>query len=179
MVKHLFGATSSPNVANFYLRKTAQLYQEEFDTEVVETVRCTMYVDGMMKSKGTTEKAVSLASQLCKLLEKGGFRLTKWYSNDRELLAMIPESERAKSVVNLELEKLPTGSALGLKWNTEEDKFVWEVLEKILHSVNQKPMTHRGIVSAVYSPFDPLGFIAPYVIKAKLLLQTLSRKHLG
>ena len=44
-------------------------------------------------------------------------------------------SERAKSLVNLELEKLPTESALGLKWNTEEDKFVSEVLAKILHSV--------------------------------------------
>ena len=82
-------------------------------------------------------------------------------------------------MVNLELEKLPTESALGLKWNTEEDKFVWEGSEKILHSVNQKPMTRRGIVSAVYSLFDPLGFIAPYVIKAKLFLQTLSRKSLG
>ncbi|XP_068675699.1 uncharacterized protein [Montipora foliosa] len=40
-------------------------------------------------------------------------------------------------------------------------------------------MTRRGIVSAVYSPFDPLGFIAPYAMKAKLLLQTLIRKRLG
>ena len=117
---------------------------------MVETVKRNMYVDDMMKSTGTTEKAVGLASQLSKLLEKGGFRLTKWYSNDRELLATIPESERAKSVVNLELEKLPRESALGLKWNTEEGKFVWEVLEKILHSVNQKPVTRRGIVSCLF-----------------------------
>ena len=71
MVKHLFGATSSPSVANFCLRTTAQLHQEEFDAEVLETVK------RMMKSTGTTEKAVGLASQLRKLLEKGGFRLTK------------------------------------------------------------------------------------------------------
>lgn len=35
------------------------------------------------------------------------------------------------------------------------------------------------IVFAVYSLFDPLGFITPYVIKVKLLLQTLSRKKLS
>ena len=179
MVKHLFGATSSPSVVNFCLRKTAQLHQEEFDKEVIETVNRDMYVDDMMKSTSTTEKAISLASQLRTLLEKGGFRLTKWYSNDREVMATIPESERAKSVVNLELEKLPTESALGLKWNIEEDKFVWEVMEKMLQRVSQKPVTRRGIVSAVYSFFDPLGFIAPYAMKAKLLLQTLSRKRLG
>jgi len=82
MAKHLFGAMSSPSVANFCLRKKAQSYQEEFDAEVVETVKRNMYVDDMMESTGTTEKAVGLASQLRKLLEKGGFRLTKWYSND-------------------------------------------------------------------------------------------------
>ena len=36
---------------------------------------------------------------------------------------------------------------------------------------NQRAMTRRGIVSAVYSTFDPLGFIAPYVMKAELLLR--------
>lgn len=118
-----------------------------------------MYVDDMMKSKSTTEEAVVLVSQLRKLLQRGGFRLTKWYSNDREVLATIPESERAKSVVNLDLEKLPTETALGLKWNTEEDKFVWEAFEKILQVVNQRSMKRSGIVSAVYSLFDPLGFI--------------------
>ena len=40
-------------------------------------------------------------------------------------------------------------------------------------------VTRRGIVSAVYSLFDPLGFIEPYAMKVKLLLQTLSRKKLG
>ena len=32
---------------------------------------------------------------------------------------------------------------------------------------------------AVYSLFDPLGFITPYAMKAKLLLQTLSKKKLS
>ena len=51
--------------------------------------------------------------------------MTKWYSNDREVLAATLESEKAKSVVNFELERLPTESALDLRWNTEEDKFAW------------------------------------------------------
>lgn len=82
-------------------------------------------------------------------------------------------------MVNLELERLTTESALGLKWNIEEDKFVWEVLEKILKQENKKPVTRRGIVFAVYSLFNPLGFITLYVMKAKLLLQTFSRKKLS
>ena len=51
-------------------------------------------------------------------------------------------------MVNLELEQLPTESALGLKWNIEEDKFVWEVMEKMLQRVSQKTSyTPRDCVS--------------------------------
>ena len=46
-------------------------------------------------------------------------------------------------------------------------------------AASQEPVTRRGIVSAAYSLFGPLGFIAPYAMKAKLLLQMLSRKRLG
>lgn len=40
MVKHLFGATSSPSVANFCLRKTADLEQEGFDPDTMSTETC-------------------------------------------------------------------------------------------------------------------------------------------
>ena len=118
MVKHLFGATSSPSVANFYPRKAPQLNQEGvrkvnlgpksrrgnclvFPRASYGPVKRSMYEDDMMKSAGATKKAVNLAIQLRRLLEKGGFRLRKWYSNDREVLAAILESERAKSLVNV------------------------------------------------------------------------------
>ena len=116
MVKYVFGATSSPSVANFCLKKIASSFGKEFDPEVTDTVDKNMYVDDLMKSVDRTEKAVTLANQLQELLKKGGFRLTKWLSNDQKLLAEIPESERAKSVVNLEIDKLSTECALGIKW---------------------------------------------------------------
>ena len=40
-------------------------------------------------------------------------------------------------------------------------------------------MARRGILSIMSSLFDPLGFIAPFIMKAKLLLQELCRKRLG
>lgn len=75
---HLFGATSSPSVANFSLRKTALLHKDGFDKVVVVTVNRNMHVDDIMKSTSTTERAISLASQLRKLREKDRFRLTEW-----------------------------------------------------------------------------------------------------
>ena len=44
-------------------------------------------------------------------------------------MSSIPEVGTSKSVKDLDLENSPTGTALGLKWNIEEDKLVWEASE--------------------------------------------------
>ena len=178
MVKHIFGATSSPSVVNFCLKKTAMI-EEQQNSEVANVIDRNMYVDDLMKSTEAAAEAISLADKVSKQLNKGGFHLTKWCSNDRRVLAAIPEAERAKTVVNLELEQLPMQSALGMKWNIEDDKFVWEISNNLMSATTKKPVTRRNIVSVVYSLFDPLGFIAPYIMKAKLILQMLSRKKIG
>lgn len=69
--------------------------------------------------------AIGLDSQLRQVLEKGEFRLTKWYSNSRELLAMIPGSEAAKSVKSLELDRIESAKDL-------EDVFGWDVADRML-----------------------------------------------
>ena len=179
MVKHVFGAKSSPSIADFCLKKTAELESKGIMSEAVATVKKNMYVDDLMKSTSTVEKAITLVGQLRELLARGGFRLTKWCSNRREVLAAIPESERAKSVVNLHIDRLPTESTLGVKWNVEVDKFQWEISEEKMELIHNKPNTRRGILSIVYSIFDPLGIVAPFTMKAKLLLQMLSRMKIG
>ena len=73
MIKHPFGATSSPSIANFCLRKTAELNSKEFDYVTIKTVKRNMYVDDLLKSTDTVEKAIRLVQQLISLLQKGGF----------------------------------------------------------------------------------------------------------
>ena len=45
-----------------------------------------------------------------------------------------------------------------------------------MSAIYDKPVTRRSLLSVLYSIFDPLGFIAPFSMKAKLLLQTLCRE---
>ena len=90
MLVHLFGATPSPSCTNFGLKQTADDNQEMFSEEAVRTVRRNFYVYDCLKSiKGETE-AISLVSELCRLLSKGGFRLTKWSSNSRRVIKSVP-----------------------------------------------------------------------------------------
>ena len=100
MKVHLFGGISSPSCANFALRKTAHDHRQEVDPEIVSTVERNFYVDDCLKSVQTPHFAVRLVQELTELLKKGGFRLTKWVSNSREVVESIPEKERATSVKN-------------------------------------------------------------------------------
>ena len=124
-----------------------------------------------MKFPATPTTAVRLSTQLGELLVKGGFRLTKLLSNDRRVPAEIPKTEKGVSVANLEIQELPTECAPGLKWRVEADKFIWRASGNLQHLVQKGAMTRHEILAVVSLLFDPLGFIAPCTMKAKLLLQ--------
>lgn len=99
MEVHLFGDTSSPSCSNFALRKTAKDNKDEFPEEIIKTVERNFYVDDCFKSVKSSELAVSLVNDLCDLLSKGGFRLTKWQRNRPEVLQSIPEIKRAQTSI--------------------------------------------------------------------------------
>ena len=169
----MFGATSSPSCSYFALRKTADDKSSDFDDIVTDAVKRNFYVDDCLKSVGSDEKAISLASDLRELLAKGGFRLTKWVSNSTRIVASMPESERARSVKDLCFEEPSIERALGVLWNIGCDEFGFKI------KVNDKPPTRRGILSIVSSVYDPLGFVSLFVLPAKILMQELCRRNLG
>ena len=173
IVVHIFGATSSPSCTGFCLLKTAEDNQNEFPAGVVRIVRRNFYVDDCLKSLKTSQEAKRVVKELTELLSRGGFRLTKWISNDREVLENIPQSERAASVVDLALDKIPVERTLGIQWNVGADKFCFKVV------ANEKPLTRRGVLSVASSLYDPLDFVAPFTLSAKMILHELCKKKLG
>lgn len=133
------------------------------------------YVNDCLVSVGSEEEAVSLYEELCALCAKGGFKLTKWISNRRAVIAAIPQQERAIEVKDLDLDNdiLPMERALGVQWCVQSDSFTFKIM------LRDRPLTRRGILSTVSSIYDPLGFLAPVVLSAKRILQDLCRRQLG
>lgn len=174
MCVHLFGATSSPSCASFSLRKTAEDNRNFYDDDVINSALKNFYVDDFLKSTKTVEEAKHIVRDMTELMAKGGFHLTKWLSNKREVLQEIPSSERAKSIssMNLDLDDFPSDRTLGVLWNVNEDTFTFKV------TLKNKPITRRGILSVSSSIYDPLGFVAPVILPAKKLLQDLTRQKL-
>jgi len=175
MKVHIFGGVWSPSCCNFVLRRTAEDSRCQYDPEVIDTVLHSFYVDDCLKSTDSVDRAVCVVQQMCRLMANGGFRLTKWISNNREVMSAIPEEDWSKEVKKLDLQyqALPVERALGLKWDVETDTLSFATC------VKEKPMTRRGMLSVVSSVFDPLGFLNPFILPAKRIVQDLCRRKVG
>ena len=95
-------------------------------------------------------------------------------TNLRKVVESIPKAERATVVKNLDFGlKLPIiERALGVQWNVASDTFSFSI------TVKNRPATRRGLLSVISSVYDPLGFVAPFVLSAKVLLQDLCKRKL-
>lgn len=65
-------------------------------------------VDDCLKSVSTEQQAISLTKDHRALGAMGGFKITKWISNSRLVLASIPDEEKAKEVKELSLDRTTT-----------------------------------------------------------------------
>ncbi len=109
------------------------------------------------------------------LLQEGGFRLTTWICNSREVLQSLDEGERAKDVKCLDLnnEALPTERALDISWDVERDCFHFRI------QIPNTSLTKRGIPNVASSIYDPLGFLNPFTQRVKLIIRDLARLKIG
>ena len=172
MTVHLFGATSSPGCANYGLKKIAEDNEEEYGLEVANFVKKDFYVDDGLKSVTTVSEAVSMIHKTKDLLARGGLRLHKFVSNSKEVLATIAPEDRTTGLKNFKFtdDRLPIERTLGTHWCIESVSFQLRI------TLQDKPLTCRGILSTVSSIYDPLGFVAPLLLKGKQILQDLCRE---
>ncbi|XP_043199287.1 uncharacterized protein LOC122368999 [Amphibalanus amphitrite] len=178
MKVHVFGATSSPSIACFALRKTALDNRGCFSNESCATIEKNFYVDDLLKAMPDEGSAILLLRDLMVLCKRGGFTLKKISSNSSALIASIPSESRSKQLAywTSDSSHLPTERVLGVIWDTEQD-----VLKMALDhdKLVARPMTRRGLLSAVSSLYDPIGMSCPSMLKGRLILQELSRLHNG
>ena len=173
MTVHIFGGTWSPSCCTYALHRTAEDHAQESSSMAKDAVFHNFYVDDCLKSVPTSEEAILLAEQLKELVAQGGFNLTKWTSNSRDVLEHIPLEDRSKKVKERVLDAPLEDRALGVYWNVEEDELGFKVQDMA------KPLTKRGILSMLSSVYDPLGIASPFVLGARKVMQELCRTKLG
>ena len=91
----------------------------------------------------------------------------KWVSNSPRVMAEILEKDRACEMTINE-GKTPTTKTLGISWNSKDDVFTIPMT-----SPGRLQLTKRNVLRKIAAVFDPLGFIGPFVVVARILLQEL------
>ena len=172
MKVHIFGAVSSPGCANFALRQTASDHRH-LSEAASETLAANFYVDDLLKSVQNNKVASRLAVKTREMCSAGGFNLTKFSAIDTEVLSGIPAEAIAPPSARREVGEETVERALGVSWNLQSDSFCLRM------DFNDSPLTRRGVLSTVSAIYDPLGLASPFLLRARLILQEITKDGKG
>ena len=107
----------------------------------------------MLKSFQTVTKVKDVIRKVKELCAEGSFNLTRFTSNNEDVLMSIPDEDRRKNVSDetLTFGKLPEDKALGVKWNISKDTLGFQT------KMAENPSTRRRLLSMLSRISDPLG----------------------
>ena len=158
-----FGLASSPYLAVRSMLDIEPELEEQFPN-AVNAIRNDFYMDDCITGARDEKSAIELVNGIKTVLSKSGFSLCKWVSNSERLVQAM---DGEKAVSRLFDEPNET-SVLGLKWQVKSDEFTYEVREQKMSD----KLTKRTILGKIKPTglYDPNGFIAPVIARAKLLM---------
>ena len=133
-----------------------------------DTVDKAMYVDDVLDSVETIAEAKEVRKQTTDVLAGAGFALRKWMSNLVEVIEDIPVEDRLPGL-QIDDGHLPTLKTLGVSWQADGDVFTFRVQTPSSPEVPTK----RHMLRSIAQLFDPLQFLAPFTLEAKILMQRI------
>ncbi|XP_017476923.1 PREDICTED: uncharacterized protein LOC108366940 [Rhagoletis zephyria] len=164
-----YGTTSASYLAIRVLRQLARDENSEFPL-ASNIFLNDSYVDDITSGTDSITDTIELHQQLSNLSKRGGFNLRKWNSNSNELMNVIPPENRD----NADAYKLKDENfvkALGLYWEISEDHLCFKLNFSFASTV-----TKGSMLSDAAKLFDPLGWLAPVTIVAKLCFNVCGKK---
>ncbi|XP_059053822.1 uncharacterized protein LOC131848084 [Achroia grisella] len=128
------------------------------------------YMDDVLTGFDNVSDAINAQKELAEMLLKGKFELQKISSNSQEFMNSIDPEKRVNSIV-LDINHKETVKTLGIMWETNEDSL--KIAPTYMKSENTNLLTKRNILRQIASLFDPMGWLSPAIIKAKIFMQKL------
>ena len=177
-----FGSVCGPCLAQDIKNRNAKEHLETYP-EAVLAILNQHYMDDYLGGANSEEEAIQLINDVIAVHKKAGFVICNWICNSKRVLKNMEPSLVGVSEKNMDIDNtLPTERILGLWWSPEEDYFSFQTkfhkIDKEILTGERRP-TKREILKVVMSIFDPLGFVANFIIHGKILLQDIWRSGLG
>ena len=101
MCVHLFGATSSPSIANYIVKRIGVDSADKYGEDVRKVLEREFYVDNLLTSSPSESEAISLLSRTDAACAEGGFNLRKVSSNSHAVIESVPENEHFANVIRV------------------------------------------------------------------------------
>ena len=157
------GDRPSATIAQVALRKSAERFTSEYP-EAANLITKNAYMDDIPASTDSEENATRLRREIDAILSSTGFNIKEWVCSGEDTSQVV----RLRSETN-QADQEQSEGVLGINWFPKRDVLKLEV--GIVAVSNQT--TKRIILSAASKLFDPLGLIAPFTVKMKILMRKI------
>ena len=103
----------------------------------------------MLKPVPSLRNALTLIQEVTDMCKRGGFKLTKFIINKKDVLFQIPDAGRRNGAKDKDLAgSLPIERALGVFWDPENDVIKFKI------GLKDQPMTGQVIPSVINSIYE-------------------------
>ncbi|XP_058810637.1 uncharacterized protein LOC131675615 [Phymastichus coffea] len=126
------------------------------------------YVDDTFAGADDLAMAIRKRDELTDILASAGINLDKWAANHPKLLPAHLQPNH--NVAIKELDRDNAVKTLGVHWSPTCDEFRFSASAS---NTREKTLTKRSVYSDIARLFDPLGWLAPVTVTAKVIMQDL------
>lgn len=126
-----------------------------------------MYIDDFLGGGKTREDCLQIYDELNQLCASACLDIRKWCSSDSEVLSAVPPEMKEEGFHDFDEDT--TCKALGIRWKAQGDYFYFQVAKHSPKSI----ITKREVLSEIARTFDPIGWLTPSTVVAKILFQDL------
>ena len=151
-----FGLNCSPFLLNATIKNHLSIYEGK---AAAQELAENLYVDDLLTGSDLQNHATELYNETNAIMNDAGMTMSKWHSNQREI------ADRDCCIAQ------ESTKVLGIQWDPDSDAFKFQGIDIPSTLV----ITKRLLLSCIARIFDPLGFIQPYVILAKIMFQDVWR----
>ncbi|GFW72419.1 reverse transcriptase domain-containing protein [Trichonephila clavipes] len=172
MTRMLFGVSSSPFLLAATIKHHLKRYVEKFP-ETCEMLNNSLYVDDLISGRENVEQAFKTSLESVDIFKGASTILRKWQTNSPELRdRWIEIGMDIGQSVESKTQTLAPSKILGVAWNPDQDTFYFDT-GGIIKFLKKRTNTKRCLLQAAGRIFDPVGFLSPFIIRLKILIQEL------
>lgn len=162
-----YGTTSAPFLATQCLNFLANEHKEKFPL-ASEAVLTQCYIDDILYGCNSEQQLFCIKDQLTELFKIANINLHKWSSNSFSFLEQL--NSHSHDQIDYDIKQNSVSSkVLGISWNPTLDIFSISLPKNL----NKNIVTKRQVLSTIAQMFDPLGFIGPVIVTAKIIMQKI------